>query len=95
MTQSAWSSLCDAWSKQSQQGYGALYATTALQGIARDTLEGYRGEVRKYAARIRRQPGASTRESLHDQTVHLVQSTSSDASIKKLISGVCILEKLR
>ena len=76
-------------------GYGGSYAATALQAFANETQHGYRRELRRYAARIRKQPGASTRESLDDHILHLVQTTSSESSIKRLISDVKILEKLR
>ena len=76
-------------------GYGGSYAATTLQAFASDTRLGYQRELRRYAACIRKQPGAGARESLDDHTLHLVQTTSSDSSIKKLISGVRILEKLR
>ena len=71
------------------------FAGTALCGLADDKNKGYLHELRRYAARIRRQPGASARESVDDQLLHLAQTTNSESSIKKLLSGVRLLEKLR
>ena len=64
-------------------------------GPADDTNKGYLHELRRYAAHIRRQLGASARESLDDQLLHLAQSTNNESSIKKPLGGVRLLEKLR
>ena len=77
------------------EGFAASYAVTALCGLADDTNKGYVHKLRRYAARIRKQPGASARQSLDDQLLHLAQTTNSESSIKKLLSGIRLLEKLR
>ena len=74
------------------EGFAASYAGTALCGLADDTTKGYIHELRRYAARIRKQPGASARQSLDDQLLHLAHTTSSESSIKKLLSGICAEE---
>ena len=55
-------------------------------GLADDTNRGYLQELRKFA---------SARTSLDDQVLHLVQTTQSESSLKKLLSGLRLLEKLR
>ena len=77
------------------EGFAAWYAGRALCGLTHDTNWGYVHELRRCAARIRKQPGASARESLDDQLLHLAQTTNSESSIKKLLSGIRLLEKLR
>ena len=64
-------------------------------GLTDDTNRGYLQELRKFVRRIRQQPGASARTSLDDQVLHLVQTTQSESSLKKLLSGLRLLEKLR
>ena len=76
-------------------GYTSSYAGTAVCGLADDTNRGYLQELRTFARRIRQQPGASARTSLDDQVLHFVQTTQSRSSLKNLLSGLRLLEKLR
>ena len=76
-------------------GYASSYAGTTVCGLAEDTNRGYLQELRKFTRRIRQQPGASARTSLDNQVLHLAQTTQSESSLKKLLSGLRLLEKLR
>ena len=76
-------------------GYAVSYASRAMCGLANDTRTGYGGELRKLVARIRKQPGASAWESIDDQILFLVQHHQTDSALKKLLSGIMVLEKLR
>ena len=77
------------------EGFATSYTGTALCGLADDTNKGYLHELRRYAARVRSHPGASARESLDDKLLHLAQTTNNGSSIKKLLGGIRLLEKLR
>ena len=57
--------------------------------------QGYLQELRKFVRRVRQQPGASAQTSLDDEVIHLVQTTQTESSLKKLLSGMRLLEKLR
>ena len=77
------------------EGYATSYAGTLLYGLADDTKKGYLQEWRRFAVRVQKQPGASARESVDDQLRRLAKTTSSEASIKKLLIGIRLLEKLQ
>ena len=45
--------------------------------------------------RVQKQPGANAKESFDNHTLQLMRTTASESALKKPLSGIRILEKLR
>ena len=76
-------------------GYAVMYASTALGGYADDTVEGYKAALRGLSVTLRMQPGASARACLDDHLLGIVRTARSAAGLKKVLSGVRVLEHFK
>ena len=75
-------------------GWGAGYDTSVVRGLCKSTLDGYLGALAKLRRRERMQPGCGRRRVLEDELGDIAAQNVGEGNIKKLLSGVRLLEKL-
>ena len=78
-----------------RDGWGAGYDASVVRGLSKSTLDGYLGALAKLRRRERMQPGCDRRRVLEDELGDIAARDVGEGNIKKLFSGVRLLEKLR
>ena len=77
-----------------RDGWGAGYDASVVRGLSKSTLDGYLGALAKLRRRERMPPGCDRRHVLEDELGDIAAQNVGEGNIKKLLSGVRLLEKL-
>ena len=77
-----------------RDGWGAGYDANVVRGLSKSTLDGYLGALAQLRRRERMQPGCDRRRVLEDELGDIAAQDVGEGNIKKLLSGVRLLEKL-
>ena len=77
-----------------RDGWGAGYDASVVRGLSKSTLDGYLGTLAKLRRHERMQLGCDTRRVLEDELGDIAAEDVGEGNIKKLLSGVRLLEKL-
>ena len=77
-----------------RDGWGAGYDASVVRGLSKSTLDGYLGALAKLRRREHMQPGCDRRRVPEDELGDIAAQDVGEGNIKKLLSGVRLLEKL-
>ena len=75
-------------------GCGAGYDASVVRGLSKSTLDGYLGALAKLRRRERMKSGSGRRRVLEDELGDIAAQNVGEGNIKKLLSGLRLLEKL-